>query len=395
MNAIIAPFYAGKTFSKACAATTIFMAALATAPALCGSELFVIKPSVAPALQKATLRPAANRGLQAFGLKIDITQAFETIAGDGGLSGGPFIGSLSDVDIRWRPNGPGLLRRSVVAAKYSLHAQTRDVTGTTLQALSNHAAETFQRWREAYVELPLWRTLRFKVGKVDANTEFAVLENGADFSNASLGVSPTFALMPSYPDGATSVNAFFTPREWVSFGAGAYRLPEGGSYSVAEAGGRWGRGRPGRLAIGRWHQSARNGLGGLEATSGSYVQCEQTMIPVGAGRGLRAFARVSTAEQVSAAASTHSAYGVTWTGFGRREHDSSGFAILKLRPSTAEQLAHSERAFEVYYRAHISKNLGLKMDVQYVNKPGGVADARPVAVAAIRLFINWSTGVAE
>ena len=49
-----------------------------------------------------------------------------------------------------------------------------------------------------YQQLFLDQKVRVKVGK-DANSEFAVPQNGVAFLNSSFGHSPTIA-MPTYPD---------------------------------------------------------------------------------------------------------------------------------------------------------------------------------------------------
>src|ERR1700759_1868267 len=64
--------------------------------------------------------------------------------------------------------------------------------------------------------------LRIKVGKVDAPTEFAAPAGGAGVLNSSFGYSPTLFLLPTYPDPAMSVNAFYYPAPWLSFSAGVY-----------------------------------------------------------------------------------------------------------------------------------------------------------------------------
>jgi len=77
-----------------------------------------------------------------------------------------------------------------------------------------------------YEQRLLEERLRVKVGKVDANTEFAFAEAAGDFANSSAGFSPTIFVFPSYPDAATSVNVFGrivdVPGIEVSLGYGLY-----------------------------------------------------------------------------------------------------------------------------------------------------------------------------
>jgi carbohydrate-selective porin OprB len=277
-----------------------------------------------------------------------------------------------------------------------MYSQTRPSEERGLQGLSSNLTEPLHRWREAYFELPVSRRLRLKVGKVDANSEFAVIVNGADFSNASFGVSPTLFTMPSYPYGAASANAFVAAASWLNAGVGVYSAPGGALYSVGQAGGHWSRKRSGRLAVGYWSQTAvQSRPEAMPASSGLYVVCEQTVLPRGGQKGMRVFARVSTAEKSVAPASAHAAYGVTWTGFGRREEDSSGFALLDLVPSTSGQPLRSERAFEAYYKISFNKYLALKFDIQHIRRPGGFLDSAPMTVAAFRFLISASTSRGE
>ena len=63
--------------------------------------------------------------------------------------------------------------------------------------------------------------LRLKIGKVDANSEFSVIDNGLPFLSSSTQVTPTLLPFPTFPDPLPSVNVFYTPTElfYASFGA--------------------------------------------------------------------------------------------------------------------------------------------------------------------------------
>lgn len=120
--------------------------------------------------------------------------------------------------------------------------------------------------------------MRFKVGKVDANTEFVFVDNGVEFVNASTSIaSPTIAYLPTTPETAGGANLFVYPYENVYGGFGIYdgaaqsgvstgvrgldsifRDP-GSLFFIGEVGGYWIREKdklPGRLAIGVWHHNA-------------------------------------------------------------------------------------------------------------------------------------------
>ena len=129
----------------------------------------------------------------------------------------------------------------------------------------------------------LWnKRFRFKIGRVDANSEFAFVDNGAEFINSSFGFSPTIFLLPTYPDPASSANFFLYPAEHLSFGVGVYdgaasrgvrtgvhgpgTLDGGELFFIGELAGQWAVGPhalPGRVGLGGWGHS-----GGLDVSQG-------------------------------------------------------------------------------------------------------------------------------
>tara|TARA_R110002072_G_scaffold303123_1_gene494621 strand:+ start:24238 stop:24924 length:687 start_codon:yes stop_codon:yes gene_type:complete len=92
-----------------------------------------------------------------------------------------------------------------------------------LQVFSNIDADgrnqVSELWYEHVWEDTPWRVL---VGKVDANTQFAFVENGLTFLQSSMGFSPTIFVMPTYPDPAFSANVFYEPDEGFFTGVGIY-----------------------------------------------------------------------------------------------------------------------------------------------------------------------------
>ena len=92
-----------------------------------------------------------------------------------------------------------------------------------LQGYSNidgpHRVQLAKVW---YEQVLLDRALRFKIGKVDANTDFAYVEHGFRFLNSSFGFSPTVLGFPTYPDPAFGALAFVRPGGGVYLGAGVF-----------------------------------------------------------------------------------------------------------------------------------------------------------------------------
>ena len=91
------------------------------------------------------------------------------------------------------------------------------------QGISNIDSSSLTQISELWYEQALLDgTLRLKVGKVDAGTEFARVENGAEFLNSSFGFSPTILGFPSYPNPSLSLNIFANPTPWLYGGLGIY-----------------------------------------------------------------------------------------------------------------------------------------------------------------------------
>ena len=269
-----------------------------------------------------------------------------------------------------------------------------------------------------YQQLLLGDKLRVKVGKVDANTEFAFPVNGAGFLNSSFGHAPTIVDMPTYPDPATSINAFAYPTRHFYFGAGLYDGSKAagvntgdygpkhaftghdGYFLIGEAGGQWAFDNytlPGRLAVGGWGSTAtfQRFAGGTQGgTGGMYGVAEQTLWhklyynPTDP-QGVTSFLQYGHADPHVSGTQDYVGGGVTWTGpladpipDPQRQNDSVGvgvaYARLSTRPGTGfgggagdstQGAKDFELSAEAYYGLQVTKYLLLKPDVQYIIPP--------------------------
>ena len=265
-----------------------------------------------------------------------------------------------------------------------------------------------------YQQLFLNDKVRVKVGKVDANTEFAFPANGAGFLNSSFGHAPTIVDMPTYPDPATSVNGFVYPTRHVYFGAGIYDggkaegvntgdygprhafTGQDGYFMIGEAGGQWAFDNytlPGRLAVGGWGSTAQftqfdgqpqGGTGGL------YVVAEQTLwhklyYNQTDPQGMTSFLQYGHADPHVSGTQDYVGGGVVWTGpladrilDPQRQNDAVGvgvaYARLSTQPGTgfggvAGHAKDFELSAEAYYSLQVTKYLLVKPDVQYIIHP--------------------------
>lgn len=106
-----------------------------------------------------------------------------------------------------------------------------------IQAYSNIDADGHTEVPEVWFQQSLG-SIRTKLGKVDANSEFAFVDAASEFLNSAAGISPTIFLMPTYPDPALSANAFFESAAGGYLGAGLY---DGAALEAVPTGQLWGK----------------------------------------------------------------------------------------------------------------------------------------------------------
>jgi porin len=260
--------------------------------------------------------------------------------------------------------------------------------------------------------------LRVKAGKIDANTEFSVIDNGLPFLNASTQVTPTITPFPTTPDPMPSADVFFTPVQYwyASFMAsyanrsdtfGDFRghpqsiqPTESGTLLLAETGVSWKEARVlggnGNLKLGAWGDTgtfSRFDGSSQRGSGGVYAILDQTLWqPKGEpvqGRGVRAFWEGGRTERSVSAIDWNTTAGITWTGpLKARENDILGFSAnyAHLSPETAP-LHQYELALEWIYQASVTKWATLMPDFQFIIHPGGKYSN--AAVGALDLTVQF------
>jgi porin len=275
-------------------------------------------------------------------------------------------------------------------------------------------SEVAELW---YQQLFLEERLRIKVGKVDANSEFAAPASGAGFLNSSFAYSPTIFLMPTYPDPAMSVNVFYNPtpnyyvQAGVYDGSGAAGVATGdygpkkffngpGDYFfIGETGVRWAprnQTLPGRFSVGGWYNTGnipRFDGGNDDGTGGFYALAEQTLwhqkyyIPTDPV-GITAFLQYGYADPAVSPVEHHVGGGLLWTGplpIYKRENDALGVGFTYAYLSNAPAAGFAKRyemTIEAYYGIQVTSYLIIKPDLQYILNPGG--GDRDALVATVR-----------
>jgi carbohydrate-selective porin OprB len=260
--------------------------------------------------------------------------------------------------------------------------------------------------------------LRIKIGKVDANTEFAAVETAGEFLNSSFGFSPTIVGMPTYPDPAMSINIFVQPTKNFYFGAGIYDgssvsgSPTGnrgpakffndpaGYFIIGETGATWDMGgRAAKLALGGWHHTAkfeRFDGASQRGASGAYLTAEQSLWNAedkqDDARGIDAFAQIGFADPNVSAAAIHASLGAAWTGpIPGRDNDILGIAATWIRTSSAVGAPYAqscETALELFYKIQITQYWSIKPNLQYISHPGGEGES-DVFVFTMRMQLSF------
>ncbi len=260
-------------------------------------------------------------------------------------------------------------------------------------------------------------TVRIRVGKMDANSDFAYVDNGMEFINSSMGNSPTIVGMPTYPDPATAVNVFLYPNDRHYIGVGIYdgATQEGlrtGSrgprtftgdpadlFYIGETGMTWNGADydlPGRLALGIWHHDgtfARFGSGRESGTTGFYTVLEQTLWRLDDERALDGFLQYGYADENVSAVNHHLGAGVVMAApFSARPDDTAGLGVSWVEFSDATGAgfgAPDETAIEVFYKVQLRSRIALKPDYHYIVNPGGSGALDDASVFTLRVEVNF------
>ncbi|MEM1097549.1 MAG: carbohydrate porin [Planctomycetota bacterium] len=283
-----------------------------------------------------------------------------------------------------------------------------------------------------YEQLLFDERLRVKVGKVDANSEFAYVAPLLNFSaageltNSSAGFQPTIQGFPSYPDPATSVNVFWnaaTNDAWsLTLGYGLYDGAAGvdgvttGSrgpssffsdelsndfFHIAEAQLGWASlgGLPeGSLSVGGWFHTGEFDQfdGGTEnGTGGVYATIQQRLTaPEGAEaeQGLYVFGQFGWADENVAEIAQVYGLGAVLVGLGDfRPDDQLGVygRVAVLSDEPAAGCDDDELAIEAFYRLQLTPAAYLQPGLQHIVNPSGDDALDDAVIGQVRLGLTF------
>ncbi len=279
---------------------------------------------------------------------------------------------------------------SFFAGLHSFHGRNgSDVLGD-IQGYSNIDADRFDEIAEVWFEQRTHRgRLRLKLGRVDANTEFAFVGAGGEFVNSSAGFSPTILFLPTYPSPAPSVNLFYSPSPMLHLGVGLYDRPFEATGSgddpralftigqVTLLGHGSGVLGPRRLVLGAWHDSGRLiAFDGsvTRGTNGLFAVAEQRLLLSRRGTGLDLFLQYGRADEDLGEFATHWSLGLlALSPLPRRAGDGVGLMIsaVDLSDAASAGFGRNETTIELFYGIALTPFLRLKPDLQYVMHPSG------------------------
>ncbi|MEM1212458.1 MAG: carbohydrate porin [Planctomycetota bacterium] len=274
--------------------------------------------------------------------------------------------------------------------------------------------------------------LRIKLGKIDANTEFAAVGTGLDYSAAgefthsTAGFAPTLLGFPSYPDPATGISLFYTPVQTdnhtltlaYGFFDGALGVDgietgrRGPStffnddrsddyFHIAEAQLVWTALGPlpeGSLSLGGWYHTGdfpEFAGGTADGTGGLYLTVQQRLLaPEGPDEetGLYVFAQGGWSNPEVAEVEQTYAIGLTQVGLGAcRPDDRVGLyaALAVLTDEPAAGFDDDELALEAFYRLQITPAVYLQPGLHYIINPSGNPTIDDALVGVCRFGVTF------
>jgi porin len=261
------------------------------------------------------------------------------------------------------------------------------------QGISNIDAGNGLLASEVWYQQRFGSRVRAKVGRVDANGEFAFVNAASDFLTPAMGFSPSIVAMTSFPAPASSVSLFVAPLRGVEVGAGVFNgSPADGRwigwdsrFTIAQAAAAWtlsGIGLGGRVTAGGW--GYRDFSGARANTSGFYLTAEQALW-ADAERGTSAFVQLGSSDSDSPVR-RHIGGGLSTRGVSRRRPlDVTGIGMTYIRFVTEASVEESDVAVEVFHRFVLTPSISVIPDVNVLESPDRAGARSAAFTCRVRL----------
>jgi carbohydrate-selective porin OprB len=249
--------------------------------------------------------------------------------------------------------------------------------------------------------------LKVKLGKIDVNTDFDVVDYSGEFLDANMTSSPTILFFPTDPDLTFGADVFIYPTEYFYAGFSVFdgSLQSGSMtgaigpangfrsvFVIAEVGATWSltEGLEGRAGLGVWHHTgtfeANNGAK-QDGATGPYFTFDQMVWRKNPhdkddARGIAMFGLGGYTDPAISQAEYQLGGGAKWTGaFSGRDEDVFGVGINYLRLNKTF-LQPNEWTTEAFYKIRINKWLSVEPDIQYIS-------SHDALVATVQLLVDF------
>jgi carbohydrate-selective porin OprB len=295
---------------------------------------------------------------------------------------------------------PRLSHTQLFSSVHANGSYAADFLGS-VQSVAGTASRPGIRVAEIWVEQSLAKSAQLRVGRIDANPDFGIVEIGGNFLNGAAGFDPTFADLPNYTDTRWGLELLLKRKYWRANLAAFAPLDGTGPLLMQEVGTDW---QPsnwtGRVSLGFWQRAGRKpSFANIneEGAHGVYAVAEQKFWRHHRGKGrneqaFSAFLQLGSAPSAFNVFTRHLGAGLIWTApIASRDKDSAGLAIQRGKftehPAARFERSH-ETVYEAYYHLQLSQQLSVSPDVQYVIHPGGTGLIRNGLAFGARLNLS-------
>ncbi len=356
-----------------------------------------------------TDRLGIHDSIRDYGVLLDIVYTAEFFHNTtGGMkTGNEYKGDLS-IYLEWDSELANLWN----GGTFFVHLQEQHGYGITenyvgdFQVVSNIDADDFTQVSEFWYKQSLWdENAWIKIGKQEANDDFAYVDYGLEFIHSSPGFSPTIP-MPSFPDQDWGVVLGTQPLDALSMNVGVYHgRPNGGRsigntidhfrgplviaepayhYAIAN--------HPGHFRMGGWwngdrfeyFDSSTSRRDTVSDSYGWYVTWDQEVWSENSEdkQGIGVFAQYGWAPEDRSEVEHYYGGGFQWVGaLPSRDEDIWGVGAFTVEFSNKADFADErETAIELFYMAQLTNWMNLKPDLQYIMNPGGIGNDDALAL---------------
>jgi porin len=255
-------------------------------------------------------------------------------------------------------------------------------------------------YQHSFVDSLLW----FKIGKQDANADFAYVDLGGDFINSSFGLIPT-VYIPTFPNPGLGISGFAQLTEQVLLAGGVYDgAPDGGQWGFNTLGKfgamsilqltvktQWGaEGQlPQTVRVGVWqHSGDWEEVGAIgpprtfNQNYGAFASVDQLLWKEpgeeGDEQGLGTFLQFGWAPPNRNTVQEYYGAGLTYRGLiDGRDRDLIGLGVANVLFSKYERQltgASYETAIELFYKCMVGDYVSIQPDLQLIANPSGLYD---------------------